>query len=228
MVLDNSTNQRLNQQLNVIKIQIGPYIRTKFSYSNQNSGDIHHLDLYFKVVSSTYTKTVFLGDLIQDICDYIISPFLSLQNSSIRWNYVSIMHPKNKLNKNILNIPIRGIYGQILDEKNENSYNSSGILKFCARYEGSPVSSVTKLAGVGTYYLNPESYNHQSCLDVIDQSERIFYHSIEFKRSKIVITFVQEKKAQVNRLMNQKNRNKKIIKVQKIYKKPILVTALPG
>nr|YP_009346900.1 hypothetical protein [Gracilaria firma]APR74435.1 hypothetical protein [Gracilaria firma] len=227
MVLDNLTSQRLNQQLNIIKIQIGTYIRIKSSYSNQNSSDIYNLDLCFKAVSAGSTKTVFLGDLIQDICDYIISPFLAVQNSSIRWNYVSIMHPKNKSNKNILNILIRGVHGQILDEQNGSVYTNSGVLKFCARYEGSKVSSITKLAGVGAYYLNPESYNQQACLDIIDQCERIFYQSIELKRIKIVIEFVQEKNLRKTNIKNTDNKNKKAVKVQKIYKKPILVTALP-
>uniref|UniRef100_A0AAU7YP62 Uncharacterized protein n=1 Tax=Gracilaria hainanensis TaxID=2871843 RepID=A0AAU7YP62_9FLOR len=118
--------------------------------------------------------------------------------------------------------------GQILDEKNVNVYTSSGILKFFARYERSPISLIIELVDVGSYYLNPELYNHQAYLDIIDQCERIFYHSIEFTRSKIVIEFVQGKNLRITRINNPNSKNKKIVKVQKIYKKPILLTVLPG
>nr|UAD88336.1 hypothetical protein [Gracilaria tikvahiae] len=230
MVSTNAISHKLNGQLNIIEVKVAPYIRTKLYYSRQNSTDVYILDLSFSVLSSRYKKNLFLGDLIQDICDCIISPFLSLQNSDITWNYISLIYPKHKSNENILNIPIRGLHGQVLNEDNSQLTNIPGNLKFSMRYKGATVASSKRLMGVGSYYLDPVSYNHEACLDVIDQCEKVFYKPIEFPRSQISLHFVQQKMIDKNKSNSKKLKGKNqsiATRKQKIYKKPILVTALP-
>nr|YP_009511777.1 hypothetical protein [Melanthalia intermedia]AXI97654.1 hypothetical protein [Melanthalia intermedia] len=227
-MINSLLNTRLNNQLNIIKTQTSPYIRIKLAYSEQYSDQRYHLDLFFKIQGGAYSRNVRLGDLIQDICDYVISPFLSIQTSRMIWNFISLMYPKSKANKNILNIPIRGMQGQVLTEDSDGMSTNVGVLNFCARYQGYAMSSATKLIGVADYYLNPQSYNSESCLEVIDQCEKVFYQSIQLKRTQLTIEFVQEKKVhkKPGAKSNKSSRSSKE-KLATVYRKPILVTALP-
>lgn len=216
----------LKLQLNNIKLKTSQYIRIKCCYKDKEENCTGELDLWFKTERREISNILPLGNFIEDIHDSIINPFLNIQKSSTHWLTISIIHPRSKSKKymNILNIPLRGVNGYVNNETEAKDNKQYNEIIFQTRYEGSANTSDIILTGIADYYLDPESYKTEECINVIHKCEKIFHEKIKLERSNMALSFVKEKKT---RIKNKKNKQNKTYQAKKIYKKPFLVTALP-
>ena len=197
-----------------IYLQNSDYLKLKFNYFLSSTGESYKFDYLLRLLGFDSKTRLSVRDFLLSVLTNIISPFLCLQSSNVKWSTVSIVYESNRRNPNNLYlIPLKNVRGQLFCNDLEEQ-----VLKMSLRFQNTPRPTILKIYGISLSTEESEMTTEKN----LKACEKAFTEKFMIENTSIEYHYIH---AQTKSFLAEQRKIKSGLKSKNIHRKPILALA---